>query len=86
MALPGPVGVLIRTSGTGEALAVARSLQGQLTATLYMEDDDRAAAQALRPVLEPRVAQLRVNSVPQQARGSASGGAAGVWAGTLTGN
>jgi alpha-ketoglutaric semialdehyde dehydrogenase len=43
---------------------VAEGLEGQLTATLQMDDDDLAAARALLPVLERRAGRILVNGWP----------------------
>lgn len=45
-------------------LALTRSLEGQLTGTLHLEDGDIAVAQALMPVLERKVGRILANAWP----------------------
>jgi len=47
-----------------EMRRVLEGLEGQLTATLQMDDTDIAAAQALLPVLERRAGRILVNGYP----------------------
>lgn len=45
-------------------LALTRSLEGQLTGTLHLEDSDIAVAQTLMPVLERKVGRILANAWP----------------------
>ncbi len=45
-------------------LAVARSLEGQLTCTLHLDEGDSAAAARLVPVLERKAGRLLANGFP----------------------
>ena len=45
-------------------LAIARSLQGQLTCTLLMDDGDVALGQKLMPVLERKAGRVLANGFP----------------------
>ncbi|MGR3454069.1 aldehyde dehydrogenase (NADP(+)) [Pseudooceanicola sp.] len=60
----GPAGILIRAKDEAERLAVAEALEGQLTATLQMDDGDIPAAQALMPVLERKAGRILANGFP----------------------
>lgn len=60
----GPLGLVVRAGSTAEMVQLARGLQGQLTATLHMDDADLADARLLRPVLERKVGRLLVNGFP----------------------
>jgi NADP-dependent aldehyde dehydrogenase len=60
----GPLGIIVTVSGPDEMLAVARSLQGQLTCTIHMDAGDTAAAQALMPIIERKAGRLLVNGFP----------------------
>lgn len=62
----GPAGVLIRTATDAERLAVAKALQGQLTATLLMDEADMAAARALLGVLEHKAGRVLANGFPTE--------------------
>ncbi|WP_417773063.1 aldehyde dehydrogenase (NADP(+)) [Stappia sp.] len=57
----GPAAVVVRCKDTGEMADVARGLEGQLTATVLMEDGDLDAARALVPVLERKAGRLLRN-------------------------
>lgn len=60
----GPLGVIIRARDLGEMEAIARSLDGQLTATLHMDTKDTQSAQRLMPVLERKAGRILVNGYP----------------------
>ncbi len=60
----GPLGLVVRASSTDEMLAVARSLQGQLTCTLHMDEGDTDVAQALLPTLTRKAGRILVNGYP----------------------
>jgi NADP-dependent aldehyde dehydrogenase len=60
----GPLGLVVRAQGADEMLAIARALDGQLTATLHMDDADTDAARRLMPVLERKAGRLLVNGFP----------------------
>jgi NADP-dependent aldehyde dehydrogenase len=57
--LPGP-----RCKDRNELLAVLRGLEGQLTATLHMDEADTDDARALLPVLERKVGRILANGWP----------------------
>jgi NADP-dependent aldehyde dehydrogenase len=60
----GPLGILVTNSGPEQMLEVARSLQGQLTATLQMDEADTDTARAFVPVLERKAGRMLVNGFP----------------------
>jgi NADP-dependent aldehyde dehydrogenase len=60
----GPAALLIECSGVGELMAVAKHLNGQLTATLQMAEQDTAMARELVPLLERKAGRLIVNGFP----------------------
>ncbi len=60
----GPLGLVVTVRDEAEMLKVAHSLQGQLTATLHMEDGDTALGQKLMPVLERKAGRILTNGFP----------------------
>ncbi len=60
----GPLGLIVTVESDAEAGEIARSLQGQLTCTLIMDDADTAAGQALVPLLERKAGRILVNGFP----------------------
>ena len=60
----GPVGLILRVRDADQMLAVAQSLEGQLTCTLHMDDADMALAQTLMPVLERKAGRILANGFP----------------------
>lgn len=60
----GPFGVIVRVKDREEMLAVARSLRGQLTCTLMMDESDSDLAHHLMPVLERKAGRILTNGYP----------------------
>jgi len=60
----GPAALLIECSNVEEMIAVAEHINGQLTATLHMADNDTGLARVLVPLLERKAGRLLVNSFP----------------------
>jgi NADP-dependent aldehyde dehydrogenase len=60
----GPAALLIECTGADELIAVAKYLNGQLTATIHMEDKDMELARKLLPVLERKAGRVLVNGFP----------------------
>ncbi len=60
----GPLGLVVRVSGIDEMMRLARGLEGQLTATIHMDNDDIDHAQVLRPVLERKAGRVLINGFP----------------------
>lgn len=60
----GPLGLVVRVSGPDEMQTLARGFEGQLTATMHMEDGDADLARRLLPVLERKAGRVLVNGFP----------------------
>ncbi|SES15747.1 NADP-dependent aldehyde dehydrogenase [Tranquillimonas rosea] len=60
----GPLGLVVRVSGADEMAELAQGFEGQLTATLHMEDGDTDAAKRLMPIIERKAGRLLVNGFP----------------------
>jgi NADP-dependent aldehyde dehydrogenase len=60
----GPLGLIVRATDTAQMEVVARSLKGQLTCTLHMDDADTVQARNLVPVLERKAGRLVANGFP----------------------
>lgn len=60
----GPLGLIVRVGSLVEMRTVAQALDGQLTATLHMDDADLEAARALLPILERKAGRVLVNGFP----------------------
>lgn len=60
----GPASVVVTVRDVQEFVAFAEKLEGQLTATLQLDQADYAAAAALVPVLERKVGRILVNGFP----------------------
>ena len=60
----GPLGMIVTVTDTDEMLAVARSLEGQLTASLHLEAGDEALGAKLLPILERKAGRLLANGFP----------------------
>jgi len=64
----GPAALLVKARDEEEFVAIARSLRGQLSATMHLEPQDMPLARRLLPVLERRTGRVVVNaySHPQE--------------------
>jgi NADP-dependent aldehyde dehydrogenase len=60
----GPSTLIVRYGGSDEMLALAQSLEGQLTATVHGTDADVAAHAGLIAILERKAGRLLVNGFP----------------------
>lgn len=60
----GPLGVLVVARSLDEMRRVAAQLEGQLTATLQMDDADTDPARSLLPILERKAGRILVNGFP----------------------
>jgi alpha-ketoglutaric semialdehyde dehydrogenase len=60
----GPLGLIVTVTGEDEMLAIARSLQGQLTSTLHLDEADKPLARQLLPILERKAGRVLVNGYP----------------------
>ena len=60
----GASSLLVRCCDASQFKQIAEHLEGQLTATLFLTENDQAAAQALLPTLERKVGRILINSYP----------------------
>lgn len=60
----GPLGLVVVVDDVEQMLDVAHSFEGQLTATLQMDDADMDVAAQLTPILERKAGRLLVNGFP----------------------
>ena len=60
----GPLGIIVRVSSADQMLDIAQELEGQLTCTLHLDDEDFATAAALMPILERKAGRLLANGYP----------------------
>jgi len=60
----GPAALLIECNDPAELLAIANHLNGQLTATMHLAEQDTELARALVPVLERKAGRILVNGFP----------------------
>ncbi len=60
----GPLGMVVRVNDADEMQNLARSLKGQLTATLQMDNADTELAASLMPILERKAGRVLANGFP----------------------
>lgn len=60
----GPLGLIVTVENLGEMRDLARSLAGQLTATIHMDEADTDAVLSLLPILERKAGRVLVNGFP----------------------
>jgi alpha-ketoglutaric semialdehyde dehydrogenase len=60
----GPFGIVVLASGPEQMQQIARGLEGQLTATLHLDDSDHALAATLLPILERKAGRILANGWP----------------------
>lgn len=60
----GPLGLVVRVADFAEMMRVAKSLKGQLTCTVHLDDEDHSDAQKLLPVLERKAGRILANGFP----------------------
>jgi NADP-dependent aldehyde dehydrogenase len=60
----GAASLIVRCPDADTLVAVAETLEGQLTATLHLADDDLPAARRLLPVLERKAGRILANGWP----------------------
>jgi NADP-dependent aldehyde dehydrogenase len=60
----GPLGLIVTVENPAEMRDVARSLAGQLTATIHMDEADTEAAVRLLPILERKAGRVLANGFP----------------------
>ncbi len=57
----GPLGLIVRAASAEELLEIAGSLNGQLTATVHLEEADERLAARLLPILEQKAGRILAN-------------------------
>ncbi|MCC7320260.1 MAG: aldehyde dehydrogenase (NADP(+)) [Rubellimicrobium sp.] len=60
----GPLGLIVTVRDEAQMLAMAQSLQGQLTCTLHLDDADHDLARGLLPVLARKAGRVIANGYP----------------------
>nr|WP_245566243.1 aldehyde dehydrogenase (NADP(+)) [Stappia stellulata] len=60
----GPLGLIVEVETAAEMREIAKSLEGQLTCTIHMDEEDTDAARALMPVLERKAGRVLANGFP----------------------
>ncbi len=60
----GPLGIIVKVADMDEMHLIARSLQGQLTCTIHMDDADGDTARSLLPILERKAGRILANGFP----------------------
>ncbi|MEI2301810.1 aldehyde dehydrogenase (NADP(+)) [Ensifer sp. MJa1] len=60
----GPLGLIVTVQTLDEMKDIARSLAGQLTATIHMDEADSEAAASLLPILERKAGRVVANGFP----------------------
>lgn len=60
----GPLGMIVVADNKEEMIAVAKSLVGQLTCTLHVDDADAQMANKLMPILERKAGRILANGFP----------------------
>lgn len=60
----GPLGLIVTAETPDEMVAIAKSFEGQLTATIHLDAGDTALGQALMPVLERKAGRVLANGFP----------------------
>ena len=60
----GPLGIIVRLRDMDHMKQAARSLKGQLTCTLHMDEADAGNARSLISLLERKAGRLIANSYP----------------------
>jgi len=60
----GPVGLVVRLPSVDEFTGLAEALEGQLTATMHLDEGDWDIAARLLPVLEQKAGRLLANGFP----------------------
>ncbi|MGY8839951.1 MAG: aldehyde dehydrogenase (NADP(+)) [Pseudomonadales bacterium] len=60
----GPLGLIVRASNLDQMLSIAKSLVGQLTCTLHMDEKDNEVAASFIPILERKAGRILANGFP----------------------
>jgi alpha-ketoglutaric semialdehyde dehydrogenase len=60
----GPLGLVVVVENFDEMVKIAGSIQGQITCTLHMDDEDNDQGRALLPILERKAGRVLANGFP----------------------
>ena len=60
----GPLGIVVRARDEAEMVAVAQDIEGQLTCTLHLDDEDTPLVRRLMPILERKAGRVLANGYP----------------------
>ncbi|ATZ64482.1 aldehyde dehydrogenase (NADP(+)) [Acinetobacter bereziniae] len=60
----GPLGLIVVVKNEQEMMEIAKSLQGQITCTIHLDEKDKSLAKMLLPVLERKAGRILVNGMP----------------------
>ncbi len=60
----GPLGLIVRARNVEQLREIALSLEGQLTCTLHLDEDDNPVAKELLSILERKAGRILVNGFP----------------------
>ncbi len=60
----GPLGIVVRVKDADQMRRIALQLEGQLTCTLHLDDEDTELARQLTPILERKAGRLLANGFP----------------------
>lgn len=60
----GPLGLIVIAKDIDQMIEVAKSFEGQLTATLHLDEGDTALARRLLPILERKAGRVLANGFP----------------------
>lgn len=60
----GPIGIVVEAQDASEMAEIARSIKGQLTCTIHMDDADTEQAKSLMPIIERKAGRVLVNGFP----------------------
>lgn len=60
----GPLGVVVLAKDTAQMLEIAKSLEGQLTCTLHLDEADRELGQQFMPILQRKAGRVLANGFP----------------------
>lgn len=60
----GPLGIIVTANDRAQMIRIAEEIEGQLTCTLHLDDDDHAEASRLMAILEHKAGRILANSFP----------------------
>ena len=60
----GPLGIVVEAENAAEMVDIAKSIQGQLTCTVHMDEADTEQAQSLMPIIERKAGRVLINGFP----------------------